>query len=105
MPSQPMATWIMPRSSRSVKFVGTRTCRHTMGLIPVSQNLTCRFARVSAAGFSSGNGASAVVFPARLLPRSVHPSSDTPEIPMLSCIPSCLYTTRRPASATHPATR
>jgi hypothetical protein len=56
MPSQPMATWITPRSSRSAKFVGIRTCRHTMGLIPVSQNLTCRSASVSAAGFSSGTG-------------------------------------------------
>jgi hypothetical protein len=55
MSSQPMATWT-PRSSRSEKFVGTRTFRHTMEPIPVSQNLTCRFASVSAAGFSSGTG-------------------------------------------------
>ena len=95
MSSQPMATWT-PRSSRSVKFVGTRTCRHTMGLIPVSQNLTCRFASVSAAGFSSGTGLRPSLF--RPDYRLACPSWDTPEIPMLSCIPRRLHATRRPAS-------
>jgi hypothetical protein len=59
MPSQPMATWITPWSSRSVKFAGTKTRRHTMGLMLVSQTLTCRVAPASAAGtkdFSSETG-------------------------------------------------
>ena len=59
MPSQPIATWITPWSSRSVKFAGTRTRRHTIGLIPISQTLTCRIASASAAGtedFSSEPG-------------------------------------------------
>jgi hypothetical protein len=54
-----MATWITPWSSRSVKLAGTKTRRHTIGLIPVSQTLTCRTALASAAGtedFSSESG-------------------------------------------------
>jgi hypothetical protein len=43
----------------SVKFAGTKTRRHTMGLMPVSQTLTCRMGLASAAGtedFSSETG-------------------------------------------------
>ena len=63
---------------------GTRTRRHTMGLIPVSQNLTCRIASASAARFSVGTRG----FGRRFIPPdyclSSLPSPDTPEILMLS---------------------
>ena len=65
MPSQPMATWITPWSSRSVNVAGTRTRRHTIGLMPISQTLTCRTVVASAAGSEGdacrGRRASAVV--------------------------------------------
>ena len=51
-----MATWITPWSSRSVNVAGTRTRRQIIGLMPVSQTLTCKIASQSAtasAGFSS----------------------------------------------------
>jgi len=50
MPSQPIATWIMPCSSRKVQVSGTRRRRHTMGLIPSSQTLTCTTPAASATG-------------------------------------------------------
>src|SRR5271165_280378 len=79
-----MATWITPGSSRSVKLDGTRTRRHTIGLIPVSQNLTWRIASASAARFSVGTRGFGRRF---MLPDyclSASPSPDTPEILMLS---------------------
>src|SRR5208283_4576384 len=79
-----MATWITPGSSRSVKLDGARTRRHTIGLIPVSQNLTWRIASASAARFSVGTRG----FGRRFMPPdyclSTSPSPDTPEILMLS---------------------
>src|SRR5271156_5762941 len=87
MPSQPMATWITPCSSRSVKVVGTRTRRHTMGLTPTSQTLTCRIALASAAG-SEGVTSRAEGFGRRFIRPDYRlspcPSPDTPEILMLS---------------------
>src|SRR5208283_2208637 len=78
-----MATWITPGSSRSVKLDGARTRRHTIGLIPVSQNLTWRIASASAARFSVGTRG----FGRRFMPPdyclSASPSPDTPEILML----------------------
>src|SRR3954454_18257661 len=41
MPSHPIATWITPCNSRNVLVLGTSTRRHTIGLIPSSQTLTC----------------------------------------------------------------
>jgi hypothetical protein len=52
MPSQPIATWITPCNSRSVKDVGTSTRRHIIGLIPVSHTLICRSASAFATGRS-----------------------------------------------------
>ena len=40
MPSQPIATWIMPCNSRKVQASDTSTRRHTIGLIPSSHTLT-----------------------------------------------------------------
>src|SRR5208282_2003103 len=84
-----MATWITPWSSRSVKLDGTRTRRYTIGLIPVSQNLTWRIALASAARFSVGTRGFGRRF---MLPDyclSASPSPDTPEILMLSLQPEC----------------
>ena len=41
MPSQPIATWITPCSSRKVQVSGTSNRRHTIGLIPNSHTLNC----------------------------------------------------------------
>jgi hypothetical protein len=63
-----MLAWLLPvalattnavtvATTLSVKLDDTRTRRHTIGLMPVSQTLTCRIAVASAAGakgFSSG---------------------------------------------------
>ena len=63
---------------------GARTRRHTIGLIPVSQNLTWRIASASATRFSVGTRGFGRRF---MLPDyclSASPSPDTPEILMLS---------------------
>ena len=52
MPSQPIASWTTPCSSRNDTQFGTRTRRHTIGLIPSSQTLICRIAPGSAADFT-----------------------------------------------------
>src|SRR3954467_9057900 len=41
MPSHPIAHWITPCHSPHVQVLGTSTRRHTIGLIPSSQTLTC----------------------------------------------------------------
>src|SRR5487761_995249 len=41
MPSQPIATWMMPCSSRSVHALGTSRRRQIIGLIPSSHTLSC----------------------------------------------------------------
>jgi hypothetical protein len=69
MPSQPMATWITLWNSRSVNVAGARTRRHTIGLMPAHQTLTCRIVLASAAGSEGGataTEASAVALPPRL---------------------------------------
>jgi hypothetical protein len=82
-----MATWITPWSSRSVNVVGTRTRRHTMGLMPTSQTLTCRIALASAArseevtSGTEGFGRRFIRPDYRLSART---SPDTPDILMLS---------------------
>src|SRR3954469_21405297 len=48
MPSHPIATWITPCNSRNVLVLGTSTRRHTIGLIPSSQTLTCTISAASA---------------------------------------------------------
>src|SRR5208282_3871680 len=55
-----------------------------MGLIPISQNLTCRIASAPAAGFSSGTEGFGRRFIRPDYRISAHPSPDTPEILMLS---------------------
>jgi hypothetical protein len=55
-----------------------------MGLIPVSQNLTCRIALASAAESSSGAGGFGRRFIRPDYRLSARPSPDTPEILMLS---------------------
>lgn len=52
----PIATWIMPCSSRKVQVFGTSRRRHTIGLIPRSQTLTCTTPNLSTtAGAASGS--------------------------------------------------
>jgi hypothetical protein len=41
MPSQPIATWMTPCSSRRVHVLGTNRRRQTIGLIPSSHTLSC----------------------------------------------------------------
>ncbi len=71
-------------SNAVIKLDGARTRRHTIGLIPVSQNLTWRIASASAARFSVGTRG----FGRRFMPPdyclSASPPPDTPEILMLS---------------------
>ena len=67
--------------------VGTRTRRHTIGLIPTSQTLTCRIASASAAsseGFASGTRGFGRRFIRPDYRLSARPSPDTPGILMLS---------------------
>ena len=78
-------------SSRSVKLAGTRTRRHTIGLIPTSQILTCRTA--SAFTTPSEEGATAAGgFSRRFIPPGYrlpgYPSPGTPKILMLSIVHS-----------------
>jgi hypothetical protein len=83
LPSQPMATWITPWSSRSVNVAGTRTRRQIIGLIPASQTLTCRIASPSAIageGFSSTRGS----FDCRFIQPDLSHQPETPQIVMLS---------------------
>lgn len=54
MPSQPIATWITPCSSRSVKADVTKTRRHTIGLMPTNETLTWRMALASSEGVGVG---------------------------------------------------
>src|SRR3954468_22244735 len=42
MPSQPMAIWKTPCSSRKVQSAGISTRRHTIGLTSLSQSFSCR---------------------------------------------------------------
>src|SRR3954454_6725624 len=55
MPSQPIVTWITPCSSRSVKLADTRTRRHTIGLMPTSQTLSCRTTSIFTAASGEGS--------------------------------------------------
>ena len=52
MPSQPIASWTTPCSSRNVMEAGTRTRRQIIGLIPSSRTLSCRIDLGSAADFT-----------------------------------------------------
>src|SRR3954449_3531033 len=89
MPSHPIATWITPCNSRNVQVLGTSTRRHTIGLIPSSQTLTCT---ISAASVSAADEAVSttdlVRFGARVTRpayrRSPFPVADTPDSLMLS---------------------
>ena len=53
MPSQPIASWTTPCSSRNVMESGTRTRRQIIGLIPSSRTLSRTFAPGSAADFTN----------------------------------------------------
>ena len=52
MPSQPIASWTTPCSSRNDTDSGTRTRRQIIGLIPGSRTLSCRIVPGSAADFT-----------------------------------------------------
>ena len=52
MPSQPIASWTTPCSSRNVMESGTRTRRQIIGLIPSSRTLSRTIAPGSAADFT-----------------------------------------------------
>ena len=60
MPSHPIATWITPCSSRKVQASSTSNRRHTIGLIPSSQTLTCT--TPIASGTGDAGSASALAF-------------------------------------------
>src|SRR3954452_12852087 len=89
MPSHPIATWITPCNSRKVQVLGTSTRRHTIGLIPSSQTLTCT---ISAASASAADEAVSTTGLARFGARVTRPAyrrsplavAGTPDILMLS---------------------
>src|SRR3954453_23697600 len=89
MPSHPIATWITPCNSRKVQVLGTSTRRHTIGLIPSSQTLTCT---ISAASASAADEAVSTTGLARFGARVPRPAyrrsplavAGTPDILMLS---------------------
>src|SRR3954462_5669431 len=91
MPSHPIATWITPCNSRKVQVLGTSTPRHTIGLIPSSQTLTCT---ISAASASAADEAVSTTGLARFgapvtppaYPRSPLAVAGTPDILMLSSL-------------------
>ena len=69
IPSRPMATWITPRSSQSVKFVGTRNAPPYHGADPGQPECDLQVRVGLRRRILFRNGASAVVFQARLPPR------------------------------------
>src|SRR4051795_10870987 len=93
MPSHPIATWITPCNSRNVQVLGTSTRRHTIGLIPSSQTLTCTISAASALAADEAVSMTGLVrFGARVTRpayrRSPFPVAGTPDILMLSlCCP------------------
>src|SRR3954447_2490940 len=89
MPSHPIATWITPCNSRNVQVLGTSTRRHTIGLIPSSQTLTCTISAASASAADEAVSTTDLVrFGARVTRpayrRSPFPVAGTPDILMLS---------------------
>src|SRR3954465_9280077 len=89
MPSHPIATWITPCNSRNVQVLGTSTRRHTIGLIPSSQTLTCTISAASASAADEAVSTTGLVrFGARVTRpacrRSSFPVAGTPDILMLS---------------------
>src|SRR3954468_24649687 len=89
MPSHPIATWITPCNSRNVQVLGTSTRRHTIGLIPSSQTLTCTISVASASAADEAVSTTGLVrFGARVTRpayrRSPFPVAGTPDILMLS---------------------
>src|SRR3954462_15413810 len=89
MPSHPIATWITPCNSRKVQVLGTSTRRHTIGLIPSSQTLTCTISAASASAADEAVSTTGLVrFGARVTRpayrRSPFPVAGTPDILMLS---------------------
>src|SRR3954467_5986888 len=89
MPSHPIATWITPCNSRNVQVLGTSTRRHTIGLIPSSQTLTCTISAASASAADEAVSTTGLVrFGARVTRpayrRSPFPVAGTPDILMLS---------------------
>src|SRR5829696_6830399 len=89
MPSHPIATWITPCNSRNVQVLGTSTRRHTIGLIPSSQTLTCTISAASASAADEAVSMTGLVrFGARVTRpayrRSPFPVAGTPDILMLS---------------------
>ena len=59
-PSHLIATWITPCGSRKVQVSSTSNRRHTIGLIPSSQTLTCT--TPTASGTGGAGSASALAF-------------------------------------------
>src|SRR3954463_6464361 len=89
MPFHPIATWITPCNSRNVQVLGTSTRRHTIGLIPSSQTLTCTISAASASAADEAVSTTGLVrFGARVTRpayrRSPFPVAGTPDILMLS---------------------
>src|SRR3954469_17690314 len=78
MPSHPIATWITPCNSRNVLVLGTSTRRHTIGLIPSSQTLTCT---ISAASASSADEAVSTTGLVRFGARLTRPACRRPPSP------------------------
>src|SRR3954453_13178629 len=95
MPSHPIATWITPCNSRNVQVLGTTTRRHTIGLIPSSQTLTCTISAASASAADEAVSMTGLVrFGARVTrpaySRSPFPVAGTPDILMLSLGVACV---------------
>src|SRR3954470_21726237 len=95
MPPHPIATWITPCNSRKVQVLGTSTRRHTIGLIPSSQTLTCTISAASASAADEAVSTTGLVrFGARVTrpayPRSPLAVAGTPDILMLSGMPGDL---------------
>src|SRR3954453_9946659 len=91
MPSHPIATWITPCNSRNVQVLGTSMRRHTIGLIPSSQTLTCAISAASASAADEAVSMTGLVrFGARVTRpayrRSPFPVAGTPDILMLSML-------------------
>src|SRR3954465_13311915 len=111
MPSHPIATWITPCNSRNVQVLGTSTRRHTIGLIPSSQTLTCTISAASASAADEAVSTTGLVrFGARVTRpayrRSPFPVAGTPAILMLSMIvhePPLLAEPGDPENAGHRA--
>src|SRR5271166_3460415 len=102
MPSQPIATWSTPCSSRRVQAEGTSRRRHTIGLTPSNHTLTCTIASVTdGARFSVGRGC----FGRRVIQKDYcHTSRPSGAPHRSSCSPYTVVASRKQESGQEPPT-